>query len=254
MKLLISGVTGAMGQVLVDLISKREDMEVVAGFSGHESQDFDFPVYADLADVSEDVDMIIDFSQPTSLSPLLAYGKANKIPLVIATTGYNDQEEAAIEEISADLPILFAKNMSLGINMMEKVVEALSQALPNFDIEIVEKHHRYKKDSPSGTAKMLVEAAKSGRDYENTVLEGRSGHYDDRPTSEIGVSAVRGGTIVGDHAVIFAGEDEVLEISHHAQSKAIFASGALQAAQFLEDQDVGLYDMNDVLGVDNEEN
>lgn len=247
MNILISGVTGAMGQVLVDLISDSKH-RVVAGFANKSLEKFNFPVYTSLTDVEEEVDLVIDFSQPTSLKALLDYGKSNNIPLVIATTGYTDEEEQAIREASSEISILFAKNMSLGINMTEKIVEQLAHALPQFDIEIIEKHHRYKKDSPSGTAKMLVEAAKAGRSDESPVLEGRSGHYDERIKNEIGVMAVRGGTIVGEHTVLFAGEDEVIEIKHSAQSKKVFANGALTAAEFLVEQAPGLYDMNDVLG------
>lgn len=247
MNILISGVTGAMGQVLIDLISDSKH-QIVAGFANKSPEDFSFPVYSSLTDVEEEVDLVIDFSQPASLKALLDYGKSNTIPLVIATTGYTDEEEQAIREVSSEIPVLFAKNMSLGINMTEKIVEQLAHALPQFDIEIIEKHHRYKKDSPSGTAKMLVEAAKAGRSDESPVVEGRSGHYDERLKNEIGVMAVRGGTIVGEHTVLFAGEDEVIEIKHSAQSKKVFANGALTAAEFLMEQAPGLYDMNDVLG------
>ncbi|MDO5457359.1 MAG: 4-hydroxy-tetrahydrodipicolinate reductase [Atopococcus tabaci] len=247
MNILISGVTGAMGQVLDELISDSKH-QVVAGFANQRVENLHYPVYTSLEDVEEEVDLVIDFSQPTSLQALLDYGKSNNIPLVIATTGYTDEEEGAIREASSEIPILFAKNMSLGINMTEKIVEQLAHALPQFDIEIIEKHHRYKKDSPSGTAKMLVEAAKTGRNDESPVLEGRSGLYDERLKNEIGVMAVRGGTIVGEHTVLFAGEDEVIEIKHSAQSKKVFANGALTAAEFLVNQSPGLYDMNDVLG------
>lgn len=247
MNILISGVTGAMGQVLVDLISDSRH-QIVAGFANKSPEYFSFPVYSSLTEVEEEVDLVIDFSQPASLKALLDYGKSNTIPLVIATTGYTDEEEQEIREVSSEIPVLFAKNMSLGINMTEKIVEQLAHALPQFDIEIIEKHHRYKKDSPSGTAKMLVEAAKAGRSDESPVLEGRSGHYDERLKNEIGVMAVRGGTIVGEHTVLFAGEDEVIEIKHSAQSKKVFANGALTAAEFLVEQAPGLYDMNDVLG------
>lgn len=247
MNILISGVTGAMGQVLVDVITDSKH-QVVAGFANKSSDKFNFPVYTSLTEVKEEVDLVIDFSQPASLEVLLDYGKSNNIPLVIATTGYTPEEEEAIQKASDEIPILFSKNMSLGINMMEKIVHQLAHALPQFDIEIIEKHHRYKKDSPSGTAKMLVEAAKTGRSEDSPVLEGRSGHYDERVKNEIGVMAVRGGTIVGEHTVLFAGEDEVIEIKHSAQSKKVFANGALTAAEFLAEQAPGFYDMNDVLG------
>lgn len=247
MNILISGVTGAMGQVLVDVITDSKH-QVVAGFANKSSDKFNFPVYTSLTEVKEEVDLVIDFSQPASLEVLLDYGKSNNIPLVIATTGYTPEEEEAIQKASDEIPILFSKNMSLGINMMEKIVHQLAHALPQFDIEIIEKHHRYKKDSPSGTAKMLVEAAKTGRSEDSPVLEGRSGHYDERVKNEIGVMAVRGGTIVGEHTVLFAGEDEVIEIKHSAQSKKVFANGALTAAEFLAGRAPGFYDMNDVLG------
>lgn len=248
MKVIISGATGAMGQVLADCLRGMEDHELVGGYAEEANHEADYLIVDCFEDLEEQADVLIDFSLPATLEAVLDYGLAKQLPLVIATTGYSEEEEDKIQQASQSIPIFFAKNMSVGINMMEKMLEELSRVLQDFDIEIVEKHHRYKKDSPSGTAKMLVKACQQGRPSLDQVVEGRSGHYEGRPREEIGVSAVRGGTIVGEHSAIFAGEDEVIEVTHTAQSKKVFAHGAIQAAEFLITQEPGFYSMNDLLG------
>lgn len=242
MKLLLIGATGQMGKVVSDLVSQTEHT-IVAGVAEGSTTDAPFPIYQNAADVSEAYDVIIDFSSPEMLDSLLALKK----PIVIASTGHDDENISKIKAASEQTPILFSGNLSLGVNVMELVVEKLSNLLSDFDIEIIEKHHRYKKDAPSGTAKMLFAAANKGRGNELEEVEGRSGMTYGRDSKEVGVSSIRGGTIVGEHSVIFAGEDESVEIKHMASSKKIFATGALKAAAFLLTQEAGLFDMNEVL-------
>lgn len=244
MKIIISGATGAMGRVLAEMIEDRAEDQVVLGFS-IEEEDGPFPILSKLPD-QKTGDVLIDFSLPTALDEVLDYGVKTKTPLVLAVTGYTNEDVEKIKEAAKTIPILYSRNMSLGINIMEMVTKQLAKALAGFDIEIIESHHRYKKDSPSGTALMLFEAAKEGRG-ELEKLEGRAGDYDCRPASEVGISAIRGGTVVGEHSVLFLGEDEVVEIKHAAASKKVFAAGALRAAEFVVDQEPGLYNMGDVL-------
>ncbi|HHT24403.1 MAG TPA: 4-hydroxy-tetrahydrodipicolinate reductase [Clostridiaceae bacterium] len=249
MKILLSGATGKMGHMITDLLKSSEQHQIVAGFAAELGPDLPYPVYLDLADIDnpEQIDVIIDFSNPASLNALLDFGIKNNLPMVIASTGYSDEQEAAIKAASEKVAILHAKNMSLGVNVMQIMVEQLASMLKNFDIEIIEKHHRYKVDSPSGTAKMLFDAANKGRADSLHALNGRAGIYDGRNKNEIGIAAIRGGTIVGEHSVIFAGEDEIIEIKHNANSRKVFANGAIQAAEFVVEQPAGFYDMDDVL-------
>lgn len=250
MKILLSGATGKMGYVVTDLLKDSKQHQIVAGFAADVDSTLSYPIYLDLAELEEtqEIDVIIDFSSPESLTNLLKFGLENNIPLVIASTGYTDAQEQEIRDAALKIPILHAKNMSLGVNVMEIMVEQLAAMLKNFDIEIIEKHHRYKVDSPSGTAKMLFEAVNKGRNESLTELDGRAGIYEGRPQNEVGISAVRAGTIVGEHSVIFAGDDEIVEIKHTANSRRIFANGAVSAAEFIVQQTAGFYDMDNVLG------
>ena len=249
MNIFLSGATGKMGQMLTDLAKNSDKYEIVAGFAAELDEASAYPIYLDLHECQEvnQIDVIIDFSSADSLTPLLEFALQHKIPIVIASTGFTHKQETQIREAAQRIPVLHAKNMSLGVNVMQVLVEDLAAMLPEFDIEIVEKHHRYKVDSPSGTAKMLYESANKGREDKLVALEGRAGIYDGRKTNEVGISSLRGGTIVGEHSVIFAGEDEVIEVKHISNSRAVFANGALKAAEFIIEQTAGFYDMNDVL-------
>ncbi|NLJ94286.1 MAG: 4-hydroxy-tetrahydrodipicolinate reductase [Clostridiaceae bacterium] len=249
MKILMSGATGKMGRMIFQMLEQSKQHQIIAGFAVELDEKLPFPIYLNLEECQEtdEIEMIIDFSSPNSLADLLNFALANKKPIILASTGYSAEQEEQIKKASKSIPILHSKNMSLGINVMQMLVERMAAALSDFDIEIIEKHHRYKKDSPSGTAKMLFESVNKGRDNKLTELDGRAGMYDSREINEVGVSALRGGTIVGEHSVIFAGEDEILEIKHTANSRAIFANGAIKAAEFLLDQKPGFYTMNDVL-------
>lgn len=247
LRILLIGATGAMGKAVKEASLENEATEIVAGIGLDVKGDEGFPIYEKLADVKEDCDVMVDFSSPKLLDDILAYGKEKKIPLVLATTGYSQDDFSKIDKASEDIAIVQSGNMSVGINVMEKVVEDLAKILEGFDIEIIEKHHRNKKDAPSGTAEMLYRAADKARDSSTEPVRGRAGMTDGRKDNEIGIQAVRGGTIVGEHDVIFAGVDEVITISHKAQSKKIFAVGALKAADFLKDKSCGRFDMHDVL-------
>lgn len=252
-RICITGACGRMGRVIANLCGEREDCEVVAGIDKLGERYADFPVFKSVFDMqkSEDAkpDVIIDFSHPSALPDLLCYCKMNNVPAVIATTGYSDEERARIEAASAQIPIFFTFNMSLGINLLAELAKKAVQVLGGqFDIEIVEKHHNQKKDAPSGTAIMLAEAI-------NGELEGKMRYIYDRHSvrrprekDEIGMHAIRGGTIVGEHDIIFAGHDEVITLSHSAQSREVFAVGAVNAAVFLTGKPAGMYAMSDLIG------
>lgn len=241
MNILIVGITGQMGQVLVKTI--EDSNHTVAAGIGHSNEDH---IYDNFNDVTENIDVIIDFSSPELLSSLLDFATTKKIPVVIATTGIDSMEE--INKASKEIPIVYAGNYSLGINILEKLAETVSRALQNFDIEITETHHNKKKDAPSGTAHMLFDAVNNGRDNTLSANYGREGMAK-RESNEVGIHALRGGTVVGTHTVSFFGEDEVLELTHTAYSKRIFAEGSLKAAEFIVTKTQGLYDVNDILEV-----
>lgn len=226
---------GAMGNVLSQMIEEREGCELVAMV--------DPLAGGTLADAGE-TDVVIDFSNPANLGMLADYCKAHKCPAVIATTGYEPQQLAEIDALAQSVPVVFSANYSLGINIMKRVIAEITPILEDtFDIEIIEKHHNKKLDSPSGTAKMLLAAADGEGNYEH--IFGREGNR--KRGKEIGIHAVRGGTIAGEHTVIYAGNDEILEVKHNAGSKKIFAAGAIKAAAFATEAAAGLYSMEDVL-------
>lgn len=249
MKILLSGATGQMGKAITEVIASRNTDQIVAGYAKDVNDTLPYPVYNHL-DIKEDIDVIIDFSSPATLDELLNYAIDKNLGIVLASTGYSDEDVSKIEDASKKIPILYSGNLSLGVNVMQIIAEKLSAMLEDFDIEIVEKHHRYKVDSPSGTAKMLFEAVNKGRDKKLNALQGRDGFYSERPVTEVGVSSLRGGNIVGEHTVYFCGEDEVIELKHIAASKKIFANGSQKAARYLLGRKPGLYNMNDVLAED----
>ena len=247
MRILLSGYSGAMGRVISQMCRERQDDIIVAGYAKSKHEVADYPVYTDLSQIQEKVDVIIDFSKAEAVAAILDYGKQQKIPMVIASTGLGVAEYKKIEDASKEVAILQSGNMSLGINLLLDIVQEVAAKLTGFDVEIIEKHHNKKVDAPSGTANMLAQAVSSGRDDLEQIVYGRSGKEAKRQQGEIGIHAIRGGTIVGEHSVIFAGTDEVIEIKHSAASKKIFANGALKAANFIVKQTKGLYSMEDVL-------
>lgn len=244
-KIILSGCNGRMGRVLQQLCAADSQVEVVAGFDLLGQGDGSFPIFSQPSECTVPADMVIDFSTPSALNALLAYGISHQIPLVLATTGYGPEQVASIQEAASQIPIFRSANMSLGINVLLALVQKAAAVLgDSYDIEIVERHHSKKVDAPSGTALMLANAAQSALSFQPEYVYERQSVRQARAHSEIGISSVRGGTIVGDHEVIFAGRDEIIEIKHHAASREIFANGALHAAKFLQGKPPGLYDMS----------
>lgn len=241
MKVVLSGF-GAMGKVLLSEITSHETIEL----SGVVDPLGEFGVKS-FDELLTTPDVIIDFSHPSLLDSLLDYSVVNGCKLVIATTGYTDLQEEQIKKASKDLPILKTGNTSLGVNLLLEVLKQITPVLDeSFDIELIEKHHNKKIDAPSGTAKMFVDSIVEARQNPSSVLYGREGSSK-RNKEDITVHAVRGGTITGEHSIIFAGNDEVIEIKHQAQSKKVFALGAIKAALYMSKQENGLYNMKDVL-------
>ncbi len=237
-----------MGKAVADYISASDDIEIIAGVDTV-NKDCGFPVFKSFSDVSVTPDVIIDFSNVEALSGLLDFALVKKIPTLIATTGFNERQIERIKTAAKSIPVFFTANMSLGINVLCGLARRAASILgSDFDIEIVERHHRRKLDAPSGTAIMLANAVNSV--FEDTLSYEYDRHSKrrQRPKNEIGIHSVRGGTIVGDHEVIFAGHEEVITLSHSAQSKGVFAAGAVAAARFLTNTEAGLYDMNDLIG------
>jgi 4-hydroxy-tetrahydrodipicolinate reductase len=247
-KILMSGCNGRMGQVITRLAGQSEGLKVVAGYDLNDSIKNTYPVFHDLKNCNVDVDVIIDFSNPAALGGLLEYAASKKIPLVMATTGLSQAQVKMLENVSSQIPVFFSANMSLGVNLIIDLVKKAAKILENsFDIEIVEKHHNQKIDAPSGTALAIADAINSVLESKQEYVYDRHSRRKKRSNKEIGIHAVRGGTIVGDHSVIFAGEDEIIEINHIAMSKNIFGVGALEAAGFLYNKKPGIYNMKDLI-------
>ncbi len=248
-RILINGCNGKMGQVIAAAVAADPELEVVAGVDKFpDTKTNPFPVYGDFTSLLEQGDVVIDFSVPQALPALLAYGERTKTPLVIATTGLTPEDLELIENKSADFPIFRAANMALGVNLMYELAQRAASVLGGlFDIEIIEKHHNHKIDAPSGTAYALADAINGAFLNSKHYVFGRHSKNDKRTTNEIGIHALRGGTIAGEHSVFYAGKDEILEITHSAHSKQIFAMGALTAAKYIKDKVPGLYNMKDVM-------
>lgn len=248
-RIILCGANGKMGKVIRNVVAARDDCEIVAGVDFNTESD-SFPVYKTIAEVTENADVIIDFSNPALLDSLLEYSVNKNMPVVIATTGYNENQKKAIEEASKKAPVFFTYNMSLGINLLANLAKKAVSVLGNdFDIEIVEKHHNQKIDAPSGTALMLADAICEEIDRPMNYEYDRHSKREKRTKDEIGLHAVRGGTIVGEHDIIFAGRDEIITLSHSARSKEIFAVGAVNAAIFMADNKTpGIYTMKEMIG------
>lgn len=247
-RVILSGCNGTMGQVLGRCISRREDCTVVAGFDLKDDLTCPFPVFTTPSDCGLAADVVIDFSHPSNLSPLLAYCRSRSLPVVIATTGLDDGQVEEIRRAAGEIPVFYTANMSLGVNLMVELAKKAAEILGGqFDIEIVEKHHNQKIDAPSGTALMLADAISESLEHPPQYVYDRHSKRAKREKNEIGIHAVRGGTIVGEHEVLFAGPDELLTISHSARSKEVFATGAVNAALFLCGRQPGLYSMKDLI-------
>ena len=247
MRILLNGANGRMGNEIIELVKKQSDVKVVCGFDKEENKKVQFPIYNKIEDIKEQVDVIIDFSIPVATFKILEYARKNKIPTVIATTGFNEGELKEIEKISKEIPIFKSSNMSLEINLMVSLVQNIAKVLKESDIEIIETHHNKKIDSPSGTAILLADAINKVLEEKKEYNFDRMRKREKRDKKEIGFSAIRGGNIVGEHTVQFFGENETLEITHKSYSRQVFAEGALKAARFIVNQQEGLYDMNDLI-------
>lgn len=248
-KVIITGANGKMGHVIQSVIAGRSDCEVVAGIDLNTEAANGFPVYSSIFDVKEQADVVIDFSNPVLIDDLLKFSQQTSISLVIATTGYSDKQKEKIKKAAESSPVFFTYNMSIGINLLASLAKKAEEILgSDFDVEIVEKHHNQKIDAPSGTALMLADAICEMTGEHMKYEYDRHSKREKRTKNEIGMHSVRGGTIVGEHDVIFAGRDEIITLSHSARSKEIFAVGAVNAAVFMKGKSAGLYDMKELIG------
>ncbi len=248
-RMLMHGCNGAMGQVIAQIAEQDKDIEITAGVDINTQKRNNFPVFASLEEVKEEVDVIIDFASAKAVDGLLDFCRKRKVPVVLCTTGLSGEQLEAVEEAAEETAVLRSANMSLGVNLLFTLVAEAAKVLAasGFDMEIVEKHHNQKMDAPSGTALALADSVNHALEDSCHYVYDRSQKREKRDGKEIGISAVRGGTIVGDHDVIFAGKDEVVTFSHRAYSKAVFAKGAVEAAKFLAGKGPGLYAMADVI-------
>lgn len=248
MKVIVSGIQGEMGHHVLNALRQVPDAAVIAGIDQDTAGSWPFPVYSTWQSISEKADVIIDFSHHSAIDALLDYSEASGTPAVICTTGLSEAQTARVQALSKSVPLLRSGNMSVGVNLlMDLVARAAETLYAAYDIEIIEKHHNRKVDAPSGTALMLADAAKNAVPEHREYSYGRQGTDCKRKPEEIGIHAIRGGTIVGEHSVIFAGKDEIIELSHTAISRSVFAVGAVRAAAFLVKQEPGMYSMKEVL-------
>ena len=248
-KAILHGACGRMGHMIAGIVERDEGIEIVAGVDAFGSAYAQFPVYKTLEECREDADVIIDFTNASAMEGLFAYSESRGLPVVVCTTGLSEDQTEMLRKTAEKVAVLKSANMSLGINLLQTL---LAEAAPRlaaagFDIEVVEKHHNQKVDAPSGTALALADSINDAMDGCYEYVYDRSARRQKRPEKEIGISAVRGGTIVGDHDVIFAGEDEVITFSHRAYSRAVFGKGAVEAAKYLAGKAPGFYTMHDVL-------
>lgn len=246
--ILLSGCNGHMGQVIAKLVSENENVKIVLGCDVNTQQKNSFPVCSSLENTDAVADALIDFSHPSNFENVVSYCKRTKTPLVMATTGLSSEQKEELVSLSKEVAVFFSANMSLGVNLLVSLVKKAAEILDgNFDIEIIEKHHNQKIDAPSGTALMIAD------EISETLSEAPKYVYDrhcerrKRTKNEIGIHSLRGGTIVGEHEVVFAGNDEIIEIKHTAMSKEIFATGSIKAAEFISDKAPGMYDMKDIV-------
>lgn len=244
---LVNGCNGRMGQEVIKQMDNYSNLLLVAGFDKFDNNLNTFPVFTDIEKINEKVDVIIDFSVPVATLNLLEYAKQNNIAMVIATTGFTDEQLNIINDYSKYIPIFKSANMSFDICLMSKIVANLAQVLKDTDIEIIETHHNKKIDSPSGTAMLLADSINKSLGNKMKYTFDRSSVHSKRENNEIGISSIRGGNIVGEHTVKFFGPFETFEITHTSYSRSVFADGALKAAEFIASQPAGLYSMNDLV-------
>ncbi|HBA63754.1 MAG TPA: 4-hydroxy-tetrahydrodipicolinate reductase [Lachnospiraceae bacterium] len=248
-KMIIHGCNGKMGQVVTNLVKDDAEIEIAAGVDTWQGIRNPYPVFSSLRECDAEADVVVDFSTAAAMDDMLQVCKERRLPVVLCTTGLSEAQLQLVQETAKETAVLRSANMSLGINLLMKLLKEAASVLAEagYDIEVVEKHHNRKLDAPSGTALALADSVNEAMDGRYTYVYDRSQRREMRHTDEIGISSVRGGTIVGQHDVIFAGEDEVIEFSHTAYSKAVFAKGAVEAARFLAGKPAGMYDMSDVI-------
>jgi 4-hydroxy-tetrahydrodipicolinate reductase len=248
-KMIMHGCNGKMGQVITKIVKEDANAEIVAGIDKYMGIPNDYPVFESIDKCGVEADVVIDFSNAAAVDGLLDYCVEKQVPVVLCTTGLSEEQLGKVQEASKKVAVLKSANMSLGVNMLLKLLQDATKILApaGFDIEIVERHHNQKVDAPSGTALAMADSINAVLNDEYTYTYDRSQVRQKRDKKEIGISAVRGGTIVGEHEVIYAGEDEVIEFKHTAHSKAVFAKGAVEAGKFLKGKDAGLYNMKDVI-------
>lgn len=248
-KMIMHGCNGKMGQVITKIVKEDANAEIVAGIDKYMGIQNDYPVFESIDKCDVEADVVIDFSNAAAVDGLLDYCVEKQVPVVLCTTGLSEEQLGKVQEASKKVAVLKSANMSLGVNMLLKLLQDATKILApaGFDIEIVERHHNQKVDAPSGTALAMADSINAVLNDEYTYTYDRSQVRQKRDKKEIGISAVRGGTIVGEHEVIYAGEDEVIEFKHTAHSKAVFAKGAVEAGKFLKGKSAGLYDMKDVI-------
>lgn len=248
LKILLSGCNGAMGKVITNCVAERDDCEIVAGLDVNTTDNGFYPIFGSTDDINVKADIIIDFSHPSALSGVLKYALSTKTPAVISTTGLSEEQINSLQLASSQIPIFFSANMSLGVSLVSELVRKAASVLGNnFDIEIVEAHHNKKIDAPSGTALMLADSVSKGLEYQPVYEYNRHAKREKRTKNEIGIHAIRGGTIVGEHEVIFAGNDEIITVSHSARSKSVFAVGSINAAIYLSKKEPGMYSMKELV-------
>lgn len=246
-KIFLNGCNGRMGKVIVEMCSADEDVVIVAG-SDINNGACEFPVYASALDCKEEFDVIIDFSHVSALPNVMRLADDRKKPLIICTTGLSEDNKNALYSLSASIPVFYSGNMSLGVNVLMRLVKQAAAVLyPDFDIEIVEAHHNQKLDAPSGTALMIADAINDTLDNQLSYVYDRHSDLKKREKKELGMHAIRGGSIIGEHSVIFAGSEEVLTVSHSALNRNVFARGAVAAAKFMPGKKAGLYAMTDLV-------
>lgn len=250
-KFMMHGCNGKMGRMITEIVKGEENAAIAAGVDMYTEVPNEYPVFDQIGKCDVDVDVVLDFSTAKAIDSLLEYCVEKKLPVVLCTTGLTEEQLKKVEEASKEIAILKSANMSLGINLLLKILKDAAKVLApaGYDIEITERHHNQKLDAPSGTAIALADSVNDALDGEYHYVYDRSQARQKREKKEIGISAVRGGTIVGDHDVIFAGTDEVIEFSHRAYSRSVFAKGAVEAGKFLAGKAAGMYDMGDVVGL-----
>ncbi len=249
-RIIMHGCNGRMGQVITGIVKADPDVTMVAGVDVSDHIQNDYPVFKNVTECDVEADVIIDFSNAAAVDGLLAYSAEKQVPVVLCSTGLSEEQLAKVKETSAKVAVLKSANMSLGINLLMKLLKEATGVLSpaGYDVEIVEKHHNQKLDAPSGTAIALADSVNEAAGNQYEYVYDRSQVRQKREKKELGISAVRGGTIVGEHDVLFCGIDEVITFSHTAYSRSVFAKGAVQAAKFLAGKPAGMYDMQDVIG------